>query len=240
MIYKFYSPLKVELEDADFGELMELDNNSIIECYDTISTKIKDYNNKTLNNNGLMEYFDEDKTLEEVVETAIPMIGVLGGKPYGIMLVKTKDDVLLNALQFRKLKEFFSGQYSDGWGEGFEQREIETHLGTIYVHFWQYEGFYIKEESEMNKGYYNEERLRKLRELYPKGTIVELKEGMEGEQNKEGKSTMPAGLRGKVTFVDDIGDIHVNWENGSTLAIVPTLDVFEIVEDNEEKMNLEL
>lgn len=130
MIYKFYSPLKVELEDEDFGELMELDNNSIIECYDTISTKIKDYNNNTLNN-GLMEYFDEDKAVEEVVETAIPMIGVYEGKPYGIMLVKTKDDTLLNALQLRKLKEYFTGQYSDGWGEGFEQREIKTHLGNL-------------------------------------------------------------------------------------------------------------
>jgi len=241
MIYKFYSPIKVELEDEDFGEFMELDNNSIIECYDIIATKVKDYNYKTLNNNGLMEYFDEDKTLEEIIETAIPMIGVYEGIPYGVMLVKTKDDILLNALQFRKLKEYFTGQYSDGWGEGFEQRDIKTHLGTIYVHFWQSEDFFIKEESEMNNGYYyNEERLRKLREMYPKGTIVELKEDMEGEQNKEGKSTMPAGLKGKVCFVDDIGDIHVNWENGSSLAIVPTLDVFEIVEDNEEKMNLEI
>jgi len=68
MIYKFYSPLKVELEDEDFGEFMELDNNSIIECYDTIATKIKDYNHKTLNNNGLMEYYDEDETLKEIVE----------------------------------------------------------------------------------------------------------------------------------------------------------------------------
>jgi len=242
MIYKFYSPLKVELEDDDFGDYIELDSKEILECYDIIATKVKEYNS-FLNERGLMEYYNRDEIIKKIVESAVPMIGVYEGNVYGIMLVKTKDDTLLTAHQFRKLKDYFTGQYSDGWGEGFEQREIKTHIGTIYVHFWQSDNFFIKEENEMKNGiYYNEGELKALREIYPKGTIVQLIEDMEGEVTKDGKSTMPAGLKGKVTFVDDIGDIHVDWENGSSLAIIHQIDDFKIIEQPKltENFNIQL
>jgi hypothetical protein len=37
--------------------------------------------------------------------------------------------------------EYITGQYSDGWGEGFEQRDIEVDGGVLNVHFWQPERF---------------------------------------------------------------------------------------------------
>ena len=40
---------------------------------------------------------------------------------------------------------------------------------------------------------------------------------------------MPAGLRGKVAFVDDIGQIFVNWENGRSLALNTEADSFQVV-----------
>ena len=30
----------------------------------------------------------------------------------------------------------------------------------------------------------------------------------------------PVGTKGTVAYVDDIGTIHVNWDNGSTLGVV--------------------
>ena len=36
-----------------------------------------------------------------------------------------------------EFKDWWSGQASDGWGEGYEQQEIKTdEFGTIYVSFW--------------------------------------------------------------------------------------------------------
>ena len=35
---------------------------------------------------------------------------------------------------------------------------------------------------------------------------------------------MPPGLQGTVAFIDDAGQIHMHWENGRSLAIVPGVD----------------
>lgn len=52
-----------------------------------------------------------------------------------------------------------------------------------------------------------------LRAIYPKGTRVEL-ELMNDFQSP------PKGTLGTVTNVDDMGTIHIDWDNGSTLGIV--------------------
>ena len=56
------------------------------------------------------------------------------------------------------------------------------------------------------------------------GTKVELIE-MQGEQQ------MPKGLRGVVTHIDDAAQIHVKWQNGSSLAIIPEVDKFVIIKN---------
>lgn len=45
----------------------------------------------------------------------------------------------------QNLADEISGQYSDGWGEGFEQISFQTKTHEeAYVSFWQFEGFYIR------------------------------------------------------------------------------------------------
>ena len=63
----------------------------------------------------------------------------------------------------------------------------------------------------------------RIKEEYPPGSHVKLIE-MKGEPH------MPYGLNGTVMAIDDIGQIHVNWENGSTLALTE--------EDRFEKMRM--
>lgn len=62
------------------------------------------------------------------------------------------------------------------------------------------------------------EVLKMLREQYPSGTRVELIE------MNDPYRTMPPGLKGTVQMVDDAGGIHVNWDNGSTLAAIHGFD----------------
>jgi hypothetical protein len=42
---------------------------------------------------------------------------------------------------------------------------------------------------------------------------------------------LPTGSRGVIHHIDDLGQFHVNWENGRVLAVIPELDKFEILED---------
>jgi len=41
------------------------------------------------------------------------------------------------------------------------------------------------------------------------------------------------GTEGVIDFVDGIGQLHVKWDNGRTLAIVPEEDEYEIITENE-------
>lgn len=72
------------------------------------------------------------------------------------------------------------------------------------------------------------EKLEMLRKRYPAGTKVCL-DAMEGEHQME------SGLKGTVTYVDDIGQILVQWENGSSLSLIPGVDRFQKISDPEKK-----
>ena len=65
------------------------------------------------------------------------------------------------------------------------------------------------------------------KELFPAGTRVVLL-GME-----DSYAPVPKGTRGTVDFVDDFGQIHMKWDNGRTLAIVPQVDSFRKLNEVE-------
>ena len=67
--------------------------------------------------------------------------------------------------------------------------------------------------------YPNREQVQALRERYPPGTMIQLTADMQGERFR-------AGDIGKVTSVDDAGQIHLAWLKGGSLAIIPGVDSF--------------
>lgn len=61
-------------------------------------------------------------------------------------------------------------------------------------------------------------RIAYLRDLYPKGTRVELISMNDPHTN------LKPGDQGTVIYVDDMATVHVAWDNGSTLGIVYRVD----------------
>ena len=74
--------------------------------------------------------------------------------------------------------------------------------------------------------------IERLRKKYPEGTRVRL-------FSMNGEPQMQEGLAGIVRFIDDIGSVHVDWDNGSTLALIPDEDDFEIVREQQLSLNME-
>ena len=68
-----------------------------------------------------------------------------------------------------------------------------------------------------NKGY-----LEQLRKQYPVGTKIQL------ISMRDEKYPILPGMIGEVTHIDDMGSIHMKWENGSFLAIIPEVDSFRV------------
>ena len=63
----------------------------------------------------------------------------------------------------------------------------------------------------------------KIKLLYPAGTRIRL-------IHMSDTHAVPSGMLGTVTIVDDMGTIHMHWDNGRTLGLVFGEDEFEIVD----------
>lgn len=48
-----------------------------------------------------------------------------------------------------------------------------------------------------------------------------------------GEPDMKEGLMGVIQHEDDAHQIHVNWDNGRFLALIPGLDTYKILTDSE-------
>lgn len=86
---------------------------------------------------NLMLYFDEKENpgVKAKVLSAIPSVEIRGGELMGCTTVKLREP--LTEAEMQDLQEYLKGQFSDGWGEGFEQQEIQTGDGVLFVHFWE-------------------------------------------------------------------------------------------------------
>ena len=71
------------------------------------------------------------------------------------------------------------------------------------------------------------EMLKQLKEYYTPGTRVML------IRMRDPYTNLRQGDRGTVSFVDDIGSIHVNWDSGGNLAVLFREDQCMKIEEGE-------
>ncbi|WP_418775725.1 hypothetical protein [Hominenteromicrobium sp.] len=152
---KFYSPLTADFfpnepdyEDEFYDEYegYPQDGHELLEYETAIRDAVE---NDTRDFGGdLMQYYHEDDSVRGKVVTAIPSVEVHGNKLCGCLTVELKEPLLDD--EQTVLCNYISGQYSDGWGEGFEQRDIRVDDGTLAVHFWQEDGFKMTPSFEKN------------------------------------------------------------------------------------------
>ena len=151
MKMKFYSPLTAEFfpdepdwEDESYNEYegYPMGGHDLLQYADAVDEAVKkdiaDFNG------DLMQYYHEDDSVRSKVVSAVPSVEICCNKLCGCLTVELKETLLDDEQTI--LCNYISGQYSDGWGEGFEQREIDVGDGKLYVHFWQDHDFELKRD----------------------------------------------------------------------------------------------
>ena len=99
---------------------------------------------------GLAVYLHDDG-LNQKVHSINPTVEERNGELWCVTEVQTHGE--LSPSEYADLTEWLTGQFSDGWGESVEQREIKTIDGELYVSFWDHtDRFTITPEDELPSG----------------------------------------------------------------------------------------
>lgn len=151
---KLYSPLEFYLrdkEDAENGVYDEIDywrdelfHEEAFSYRDNIEAALSRDRKGYDNGRGLAEYLHSE-TLAKKVYSLIPSIELHCDGLYCVADIKLSEPLI--SQEISELKDWWSGQLSDGWGEGFSQREIKVDRGELYVETWTPEdSFFIDTE----------------------------------------------------------------------------------------------
>lgn len=146
--YPGYEENDEEHDGEDLSRPELLDGEELVQYQDVIQNMVD------LENSGgtdgapcnLMDYFYGSESVREKVKSAIVSVKSIEGTLYGCTTLILQES--LESPELTELCEYITGQYSDGWGEGFEQRDMKVDGGTLNVHFYQKEKFRIKEKAD--------------------------------------------------------------------------------------------
>jgi hypothetical protein len=155
---KLYSPLEFYLHNpreeeinGEYGmydlydENYKISHAEAMEHMDAIELAIKRDRDRMDQTRGMAEYLDG--TLSAKVTAMFPSIEFHAEELWCVTTVTLSEPLTPEELE--DLRHWWSGQLSDGWGEGFEQREIKVGSEELYVVPWRFgDDFIIGTEQE--------------------------------------------------------------------------------------------
>lgn len=149
---RLFSPLKAEFYFMDeWGNTSEdreeVTPKELCQYEEQITGKITQERLDTEGDRGLAVYLD-NRLLGRKVYSMTPAVEIWQGELWGVLEVKSYGPLSQNMLD--AVIEEWRGQESDGWGEGLEQRPIQTGDGELYVSFWNSsDRFFITTEERL-------------------------------------------------------------------------------------------
>ena len=154
---KLYMPLTVMFFERNrWGDMednaVELDRYDVLAHKDSILAAILKERMPDETERGLMKYYHEDDSVNRKVRSYVFTVEQVQDKLMGVAECRVQGDLADQELE--QLKEYISGQASDGFGEGFEQRGIKTADGEINVSLWSRDkswSIWTKDELEQSQ-----------------------------------------------------------------------------------------
>ena len=132
---KFYMPLTAQLYAYDdWGDLEEygndLDGRELRDYQSCIHEALLENQMPEEKNRGLMHWYDKPDGVNTKVQSVMLDVESRDGQLWGVAECRVNGTLLPEEKE--ALAEYISGQASDGWGEGFEQRAIKLNDGELY------------------------------------------------------------------------------------------------------------
>lgn len=148
---KLYMPLTAELYERNvYGDMeddsIELDGRELRSYEGAILKALVKNRMPEEAERGIMHWYNKPDSVADKVKSVVFTAEDRGGQLWGVAECRVAGT--LTPKELTTLKEYISGQASDGWGEGFEQREIDIENGELYVHLWDWDNWSIQTEEE--------------------------------------------------------------------------------------------
>ena len=150
---KLYMPLTADLyERNEYGEFDDcsilLEGSELRGYQDQITAVLVKTRMPEEAERGIMHWYYKPDSINTKVHSAVFTVDSRGGELWGIAECRVAGE--LSDTELETLKEYLTGQASDGWGEGFEQRDILVDGGSeLYVHLWNSDEWRIQTEQEL-------------------------------------------------------------------------------------------
>ena len=149
---KLYMPLTADLyERNEYGDFDDsstlLEGNELRGYQDQIMAALVKNRMPVEAERGIMCWYDKPDNVNTKVRSAVFTVDSRDGELWGVAECRIAGE--LTEAEMETLKEYITGQASDGWGEGFEQRDIQVEHGSeLYVHLWNPGDWSIQTEQE--------------------------------------------------------------------------------------------
>ena len=149
----FFCPLVGNIDEGD-GDMFTVGDSYLADSANEIAEALKEY---TANDeNDMAAYYNEDDAVSEKLTSAVWSVEMHGDRLFGRIDCSLKE--ALTAEETEALRNWITGQCSDGLCEGFEQQPIDTMDGELFVSFWNSgDDYAMMTESEFSEYLQNTE-----------------------------------------------------------------------------------
>jgi hypothetical protein len=147
---RLYMPLTAEFFEDQFNydqEPEHLEGRELYQYAEQIAKALEDYRMPEEAERGIMHWYDEEDSVNEKVRSVVFRLEKRDEQLLGVAECQLASS--LTSRELAALKEYITGQASDGWGEGFEQRDIRTAEGILNVHLWNSDGWSLQTKEEL-------------------------------------------------------------------------------------------
>ncbi len=146
-VIKFYYPLFGHMHDDWENCDYDISSEQLTDYQELLEKEMKEY--QLCDGEGMEQFFSENADVESKLKSIVWNFEEFDNKLFGVTTVELTGDI--DAKGITDLKDWITGQNSDGLGEGFEQQDFEVDEGRLSVSLWDFNEYFICTEEEFQQ-----------------------------------------------------------------------------------------